>query len=311
LCGCVVAARVFHHRWPYPLLLQGYATGVVLILMNCLRTLASHRWLSDGRKTTFIAQMLDSVTLDNDSLFAMLINPVGLRYHALHHLFPSMPYHNMRAAHKRLMQWLPPGSPYRQTVERSICEVIAELWRSAATRQSSGLAISPTNTSTLEAAKMMSTPFRLALVPIDRRICTSTPTEKEPMSTATAPRKLHVMEESASSESPLLADELRKIHAYWRAANYLSVGQIYLMDNPLLKEPLQLKHVKPRLLGHWGTTSGQNFLYVHLNRVIKLYDLNMLYISGPGHGGPALVANAYLEGTYTEVYPNISQTRPG
>ena len=93
----------------------------------------------------------------------------------------------------------------------------------------------------------------------------------------------------ASAEGPLSAEELRKMHAYWRAANYLSVGQIYLMDNPLLKEPLELKHVKPRLLGHWGTTSGQNFLYVHLNRVIKLYDLNMLYISGPGHGGPPAV----------------------
>ena len=115
----------------------------------------------------------------------------------------------------------------------------------------------------------------------------------------------------AAAAGPLSADELRKMHAYWRAANYLSVGQIYLMDNPLLKEPLQLKHVKPRLLGHWGTTSGQNFLYVHLNRVIKLYDLNMLYISGPGHGGPALVANAYLEGTYSEVYPNISQDEAG
>jgi xylulose-5-phosphate/fructose-6-phosphate phosphoketolase len=110
---------------------------------------------------------------------------------------------------------------------------------------------------------------------------------------------------------PLSAEELRKMHAYWRAANYLSVGQIYLMDNPLLKEPLQLKHIKPRLLGHWGTTSGQNFLYVHLNRVIKEHDLNMLYISGPGHGGPALVANAYLEGTYSEVYPNISQDEAG
>src|SRR5436309_4191729 len=110
---------------------------------------------------------------------------------------------------------------------------------------------------------------------------------------------------------PLSAEELRKMHAYWRAANYLSVGQIYLMDNPLLKDELQLKHIKPRLLGHWGTTSGQNFLYVHLNRVIKEYDLNMLYISGPGHGGPALVANAYLEGTYSEVYPNIGQDEAG
>ena len=114
-----------------------------------------------------------------------------------------------------------------------------------------------------------------------------------------------------ATPTPLSAEELRKMHAYWRAANYLSVGQIYLMDNPLLKEPLQLKHVKPRLLGHWGTTSGLNFLYVHLNRVIKLYDLNMLYISGPGHGGPALVANAYLEGTYSEVYPNIGQDEAG
>src|SRR5947207_7958026 len=115
----------------------------------------------------------------------------------------------------------------------------------------------------------------------------------------------------AAVAGPLSAEELRKIHAYWRAANYLSVGQIYLMDNPLLKEPLQLKHVKPRLLGHWGTTSGQSFLYVHLNRIIKMYDLNMLYISGPGHGGPALVANAYLEGTYSEVYPNIGQDEAG
>jgi xylulose-5-phosphate/fructose-6-phosphate phosphoketolase len=115
----------------------------------------------------------------------------------------------------------------------------------------------------------------------------------------------------AATAGPLSAEELRRMDAYWRAANYLSVGQIYLMDNPLLKEPLQLKHVKPRLLGHWGTTPGQNFLYVHLNRVIKEYDLNMLYISGPGHGGPALVANAYLEGTYSEVYPNIGQDEAG
>src|SRR6201998_3570996 len=115
----------------------------------------------------------------------------------------------------------------------------------------------------------------------------------------------------AAEAGPLSAEELRKMHAYWRAANYLSVGQIYLMDNPLLKEPLQRKHVKPRLLGHWGTTPGQNFLYVHLNRVIKEHDLNVLYISGPGHGGPALVANAYLEGTYSEVYPNIGQDEAG
>ncbi len=99
--------------------------------------------------------------------------------------------------------------------------------------------------------------------------------------------------------------------AYWRAANYLSVGQIYLHDNPLLREPLKLEHIKKMLLGHWGTTPGQNFIYVHLNRIIKKYDLNMIYVSGPGHGGPALVANTYLEGTYSEVYPNISRDEAG
>jgi phosphoketolase len=104
---------------------------------------------------------------------------------------------------------------------------------------------------------------------------------------------------------------LYKINAYWRAANYLSVGQIYLYDNPLLKEPLELSHVKPLVVGHWGTTPGQNFIYVHLNRVIKKYDLDMFYIAGPGHGGPALVANTYLEGTYSEVDPKISQDEAG
>ncbi len=104
---------------------------------------------------------------------------------------------------------------------------------------------------------------------------------------------------------------LRKMDAYWRATNYLSVGQIYLYDNPLLREPLKLSHVKPTLLGHWGTTPGQNFIYVHLNRVIKKYDLDMIYISGPGHGGPALVGNTYLEGTYSEVYPHITQDDAG
>jgi xylulose-5-phosphate/fructose-6-phosphate phosphoketolase len=99
--------------------------------------------------------------------------------------------------------------------------------------------------------------------------------------------------------------------AYWRAANYLSVGQIYLYDNPLLKEPLKLEHVKPRLLGHWGTTPGLNFIYVHLNRIIKDYDLNMIYVTGPGHGGPGLVANTYLEGTYTELYPDVSRDEQG
>jgi xylulose-5-phosphate/fructose-6-phosphate phosphoketolase len=104
---------------------------------------------------------------------------------------------------------------------------------------------------------------------------------------------------------------MKKMQMYWNAANYLSVGQIYLLDNPLLKEPLKLKHVKPRLLGHWGTTPGLNFIYVHLNRVIKEQDLSMIYIAGPGHGGPGLVANTYLEGTYSEVYPNISQDTDG
>ena len=109
----------------------------------------------------------------------------------------------------------------------------------------------------------------------------------------------------------LTDEEVGKINAYWRAANYLSVGQIYLLDNPLLKEPLKLEHVKPRLLGHWGTTPGLNFIYVHLNRIIKKYDLNAIYITGPGHGGPGLVANTYLEGSYTEFYPNITQDADG
>ena len=114
-----------------------------------------------------------------------------------------------------------------------------------------------------------------------------------------------------TKKKPLSSGLLRNIHAYWRAANYLSVGQIYLYDNPLLKKPLTLAHIKPRLLGHWGTTPGLNFVYVHLNRVIKEYDLNVMYITGPGHGGPGLVANAYLEGTYSEVYPNVSQDEEG
>ena len=113
------------------------------------------------------------------------------------------------------------------------------------------------------------------------------------------------------NKKPLSPELLHKMDAYWRAANYLSVGQIYLYDNPLLKEPLKLSHVKPLVVGHWGTTPGQNFIYVHLNRVIKKYDLDMFYIAGPGHGGPALVANTYLEGTYSEIYPNISQDEAG
>ncbi len=111
--------------------------------------------------------------------------------------------------------------------------------------------------------------------------------------------------------APLPPEEVGKMNAYWRAANYLSVGQIYLYNNPLLREPLKLEHVKPRLLGHWGTTPGLNFIYVHLNRLIKLHDLNVIYITGPGHGGPGLVANTYLEGTYSELYPGISQDEQG
>ena len=111
--------------------------------------------------------------------------------------------------------------------------------------------------------------------------------------------------------NPLTDEELRLMHAYWRAANYLSVGQIYLYDNPLLREPLTLAHVKPRLLGHWGTTPGLNFIYLHLNRLIKLHDLNAIYLAGPGHGGPGVVANVYLEGTYSEVYPDISLDAEG
>src|ERR1043166_2203284 len=117
--------------------------------------------------------------------------------------------------------------------------------------------------------------------------------------------------ETSAATQPLSLDELRKINAYWRAANYLSVGQIYLYANPLLREPLKVEHVKPRLLGHWGTTPGLNFIYAHLNRIIKLHDLDMIYICGPGHGGPGMVANTYLEGTYSEIYTAIQQNEDG
>jgi len=129
--------------------------------------------------------------------------------------------------------------------------------------------------------------------------------------TAPISGRLQDRRSAPGAATPPLDNELRLIDRYWRAANYLSVGQIYLYDNPMLREPLKLAHVKPLVVGHWGTTPGQNFIYVHLNRVIKKNDLDMFYIAGPGHGGPALVANTYLEGSYSEIYPNISQDEEG
>src|ERR1700719_1069701 len=116
---------------------------------------------------------------------------------------------------------------------------------------------------------------------------------------------------STIKDKPLTAEELRKTEIYWRACNYLSLGMIYLRDNPLLREPLKPEHIKNRLLGHWGSDPGQSFIWVHLNRLIREYDLNVLYISGPGHGAPAILANSYLEGVYTEVYPDRSQDEEG
>src|ERR1044071_8978153 len=119
------------------------------------------------------------------------------------------------------------------------------------------------------------------------------------------------MSASTDTAHAVSTEELRRIDAYWRAANYLSVGQIYLLDNPLLHEALLPEHVKPRLLGHFGTTPGLNLIYAHMNRAIRQRDLNAIYIAGPGHGGPGLVANAYLEGTYSEVYPHVSEDEDG
>ena len=117
---------------------------------------------------------------------------------------------------------------------------------------------------------------------------------------------------TTAARAPGLDDpELQLLDAYWRAANYLSVGQIFLLDNPLLREPLRPEHVKPRLLGHFGTVPGLNLVYAHLNRVIRARNLNAMYVAGPGHGGPGLVANAYLEGTYTEVYPSLTRDVDG
>ncbi len=118
-------------------------------------------------------------------------------------------------------------------------------------------------------------------------------------------------EAAATAAGPLSDHDLSLIDAYWRAANYVSVGQIYLLDNPLLRVRLRPEHVKPRLLGHWGTTPGLNFVYAHMNRVIRNWDLDAIYVMGPGHGGPAAVANAYLEGTYSELYPHITRNEDG
>src|ERR1700733_14209146 len=120
-----------------------------------------------------------------------------------------------------------------------------------------------------------------------------------------------ITDPAAVPSGPLNPDELRDIDAYWRAANYLSVGQIYLFDNPLLTEPLRIEHIKPRLLGHWGTTPGLNLIYAHCNRAIKKHELDMIFVCGPGHGGPGVVANTWLEGTYSELYPNISRDAQG
>src|SRR5579864_2308112 len=117
--------------------------------------------------------------------------------------------------------------------------------------------------------------------------------------------------EGHTARTPLSDDLLQRMHAWWRAANYLSVGQIYLLDNPLFREPLSLTHVKPRLLGHWGTTPGLNFIYAHLNRVICSRDLDMLFVAGPGHGGPGVLASAWLDGTYSEVYPEVPRNAAG
>src|SRR5499427_51995 len=119
------------------------------------------------------------------------------------------------------------------------------------------------------------------------------------------------MQTETGTVGPLAADELHAIDAWWRAANYLSVGQIYLLDNPLLREPLRAEHIKPRLLGHFGTTPGLNLLYAHLNRAIRARDLSTIFITGPGHGGPGLVANTWLEGSYSELYPSVSRDGRG
>src|SRR5215203_5681069 len=167
----------------------------------------------------------------------------------------------------------------------------------------------------------VATPLRgPSIAPKDRGVLPAVPTGVEQPPPRSTPVTHIVTEHSAEPEprrtddtarDPLEPDELRLIDAYWRAANYLSVGQIYLLANPLLREPLTRDHVKPRLLGHWGTTPGLNFVYVHMNRVIRARDLDAIFIAGPGHGGPGVVANTYLEGTYSEVYPTVGRDVAG
>jgi xylulose-5-phosphate/fructose-6-phosphate phosphoketolase len=141
----------------------------------------------------------------------------------------------------------------------------------------------------------------------------ATSENEEPMANISThePARPSAKDTKAGKAAPLSADELRRIDAWWRAANYLSVGQIYLLDNPLLEQSLTKEDIKPRLLGHWGTTPGLNFIYAHLNRVIRKFDLDTIFVAGPGHGGPGVVANTWLEGTYSEVYPNVSQDKHG
>src|SRR5678816_1474790 len=126
---------------------------------------------------------------------------------------------------------------------------------------------------------------------------------------------MNIIEDPVTSKRietpPTSHDRLRQLDRYWHAANYLTIGQIYLQDNPLLREPLRAEHIKPRLLGHWGTSPGLSFIYAHLNRLIQDTDANVIFLTGPGHGGPAIVANVYLEGTYSEIYPRISRDAAG
>src|SRR5829696_1027213 len=167
----------------------------------------------------------------------------------------------------------------------------------------------------------VATPLRgPSIAPKDRGVLPAVPTGAEQPPPRSTPVTHIVTEHSAEPEprrtddtarDPLEPDELRLIDAYWRASNYLSVGQIYLLANPLLREPLTRAHVKPRLLGHWGTTPGLNFVYAHMNRVIRARDLDAIFIAGPGHGGPGVVANTYLEGTHSEVYPTIGRDVAG